>query len=127
MGQAGVSTRVYKIPAKQMVQLVVDTLSADPLNVKTTIDPNGVIRTDWKEGYQGEYHIARYWQERSRFIATVVPDWQDPVGACRVDVVDDTEARSNPRAAWGEKTGLRRPERCKALIDAIDAKAASIK
>lgn len=124
-GLPNAAYKIYKVAPKQMMQLAADTLAADPFKLKTTTDDKGMLVSDWKEGYEGEVHIIREWPERTRFHVQVTPDWQDPVNACRVEVVAETEARSNERARWGEKKGIDRPERAKMVLDAIDARLAA--
>ena len=127
-GLPNAAYKSYKITPKQMMQIAADALAADPFKLKTSTDDRGLLVSDWKEGYEGEVHmLIREWPERTRFHIQITPDWQDPVNACRVEVVAETEARSNERAPWGEKKGIDRPERAKKVLDAIDGKLAAAK
>ena len=117
------SSRVYKVEPKNMVAMVEAAVAKMGMTVESSKD--GVIQTSWKEGYDGNVHMAmRQWQERTRFRAVVIPDVNDPVHASRVEVADESQERSNHRAAWENNAQIRRPERAQELIREIDAIAA---
>jgi hypothetical protein len=120
-GQA-TSSKVYPVSARQMVQVVQEAVTAAPLNLKVEAVNDGVIVTSYKDGYRGNLHIARYWQERTRFRIAVIPAVNDPVNACRVEVADESQERSNDRAGWQDRADIRRPERAQEVIQAIEAK-----
>jgi hypothetical protein len=115
------SSRIYRIAAKNMVGVVEQAVVKAPLNLKVESSANGVIMTSYKEGYEGDFHIARRWQERTRFRIVVIPDVMDPVNACRIEVADESQERSNERAGWQTKESTRRPERSQEVIQAIEA------
>jgi hypothetical protein len=115
-------TKVYRIPAKDMVGVIERAVTQAPLNLKVESSQAGVIETSYKEGYPGNIHIVRRWQERTKFRIVVTPDVYDPVNACRVVVSDITQERSNDRAGWQDRLDTKRPERAQEVIAAIEAK-----
>ncbi len=112
-------TKVYRIAPAKMAQLIQQAVTSAPLNLKVVSAEGGVIQTDWK-AYEGELHVFRRWQDRTRYRITVVPDVNDPVNASRFDVAEETQRRSNELANW--QAADRHPERIEALVQAIDAK-----
>lgn len=112
--------RVYNIPPKDMVVLVKQAIAAEPLKLGVAQDEGSVITTTWREGYQGNFHIARYWQERTQFRISIIPDWNQPQSQCRIEVAESTEERSNPRGIWRPNGDTFRPERCDEVLAQID-------
>lgn len=115
------SSRIYRIAARNMIGVVEQAVTKAPLNLKVESSANGVIMTSYKEGYAGDFHIARRWDERTRFRIVVIPDVMDPVNACRIEVADESQERSNERAGWQTKESTHRPERSQEVIQAIEA------
>ena len=101
------------------MQAIQQAITVAPLDLKILSADNGVIQTDWK-AYEGEFHIARRWQDRTRFRISVIPDVNDPANASRFEVAEETQRRSNERANW--ESADRHPERIDALVQAVDAK-----
>ncbi len=112
--------RVYDVAPKDMVALVKQAIAAEPLKLGITKDEGSVITTTWREGYQGNFHITRYWQERTQFRISIIPDWQNPQTLCRVEVSEDTQERSNPRGEWRPNIDTYRPERCDEVVAQIE-------
>ena len=112
--EATSSTRSYQLPAADLVKHLEAALVAQGFTIASS--QNGVIQTGWKE-YPGEYHIARRWQEQSRFRVSVIPDVADPTTWSRYEVGEETQRRSNEKANW-EPAG-RRPERASQVYSAI--------
>lgn len=112
---------VYNIAPKDMVGVVKQAIAAEPLKLTVVEDQGAVVTTDWRDGYQGNFHIARYWQERTRFRIAVIPDFQNPQSQCRIEVTEVTEERSNPRGDWRHNSDTTRPERCAQVVAQIDS------
>jgi hypothetical protein len=117
------ASRSYQAPAGDIVAALPTALAAEPMKLAVADSRNGTLQTSWKEGYRGEFHIARYWQERSRFLVSVSPEWQNPQGVSRIDVREETQERSNSRANWSTAQHGR-PERAAALLAHLEAKLA---
>lgn len=111
--------KVYRIAPAKLSEMIQQIITAAPLDLKVVSAGSGVIQTDWK-AYEGEFHIARRWQDQTRFRISVIPDVNDPANASRFEVAEETQRRSNERAAW--QMADRHPERVDALVQAIDAK-----
>ena len=112
--------RVYNVVPKDMVELAKQAIAAEPLKLGVAKDEGSVITTTWQEGYQGNYHITRYWQERTQFRISIIPDWQNLQSQCRVEVTENTQERSNPRGEWRQNLGTARPERGEEVLAQID-------
>lgn len=113
------ATNVYRIAPAKLFATAQEALTAAPLNLKIVSAENGVILTDWKE-YEGEFHIARRWDDRTRYRVSIIPDVADPANASRFEVAEETQRRSNDRAAW--QPADRHPERVAAVTQAINAR-----
>src|SRR5690242_5573640 len=75
--------KVYPVAPAELVKRIEAALKAQGFSI--TSSQAGVIQTDWKD-YPGEFHIARRWDEQSRFRVSVVPDVNNPTGASRFEV-----------------------------------------
>src|SRR4051812_32666338 len=62
------------VPPKQVVEQVKQALSQPPLNMPVETEKAGTLVTGW-EWHRGDFHVARYWQERTRYTIQIVPDW----------------------------------------------------
>ena len=75
-------------------------------------------------GYQpfaGDWHVARRWQERTRYRIIVIPDWNEPTQACRVQVQEFTETRAAEGMTWKPDLEVQRPERSGKMLKTLDA------
>lgn len=117
--QGATGPKVYAVAPLQLVTQLEQALKDSGFTVVS--NEAGQIQTDWRE-YEGEFHIARRWGERSRFRISVIPDMSNPTGAARFEVAEETQRRSNERASW-EPAGDR-PQRVQELTKQIDAKLA---
>src|SRR5687767_4414530 len=75
----------YRIPPKQLVEQVKQIISAPPLSLGVAEEQNGSILTDYQR-HPGDWHIGRRWQERTQYRITVIPDWNEPTAAARLEV-----------------------------------------
>jgi len=114
-------TSDFNVAPKQLFTLAKEVVGAAPWSLSTTDEGKGAFVTGYKT-YPGEWHIARRWQERTRFRVVVIPDWDEPTARCRLQVSEETEQRAADVQAWQEAPELQRPERAKELMDAIQAK-----
>jgi len=119
---------VYAVPAQQLVQEVRQIVSSPPVSLPVEDRGNGSLLTGWQEPFQGDFHIVRYWHERTRYQISVVPDFADPAHRSRLQITDESEQRpdeSGPNAdakAWHPAPNAHRPERAEALLKQIEAK-----
>lgn len=114
-GTAGV--KVYSVSPSQLVSQLEQALKDSGFTI--TNSEAGQIQTDWRE-YEGEFHIARRWGERSRFRISVIPDVNNPTGASRFEIAEETQRRSNEKANWEPASA--RPQRVQELTKQLDAK-----
>lgn len=110
------TVRVYQIAPVDLFQKIQQALKADGYSI--AMASNGVIETDWKS-FEGEFHVARRWQEQTKFRIIVYPDITNPTGASRFDVTEQTQRRSNERASW--QSADARPERVKMLQSQLES------
>ena len=117
-------SRTFDIPPKQMADRVGEALAAEPLAIPVAETTDGVIVTGYKE-YPGEWHIARRWQERTRYRITVIPDWNDPTGKARIEVIPETQQRAADVQEFKPAPELDRTQRAAEVLRAIEQKLAA--
>ena len=108
----------FSVPPKELAEKVKAAIAQPPMNLSVASQEHGVLLTSYR-GYQGEFHIARYWKEQSRFRIEISPDWDNPTGKARLTVVEQTQQRRTDNQAWEDAPELQRPERAKELLDQI--------
>ena len=112
------ASAAVNVPPKQLVERVKQVVSAAPLSLGIESQERGSVTTGWKR-YEGDFHIARRWQERSRFRVEVVPDWDEPTAKSKVYVTAETEQRAAEGQDWDHEPRVPRPERAKEVLDQI--------
>jgi hypothetical protein len=121
-----VQSPVYAIPAQQLVVEVLKIVSSPPISLSVEDKGNGTLLTGWQEPFRGDFHIARYWHERTRYHITVVPDFGDPAHRSRLQISDESEERSDEGGInveakkWHPAPNNHRPERSEALLKQIE-------
>jgi len=120
MGPSPLSTvqGEFDIAPKQMVEVVHQTVTAAPLSLTVESTEKGTILTGYQR-FEGEWHILRRWQEQTRYKITVIPDWDQPMVRCRVQVTDETETRATEGQTWDRAPELDRQDRSRQLLDRI--------
>lgn len=106
---------VFQIPPQTLFDRLQAVLKADGFAIASA--SAGAIETDWRS-YEGEFHLLRRWEEQSRFRIVVVPDISAPTAAARIDITEQTQRRSNPRANW--QAADARPERVRQLRQQLE-------
>jgi hypothetical protein len=94
------------------------------LSLPVESEKSGTFITGYKE-YPGEWHIARRWQERTRFRVSVIPDFDNPTGKARLEVAEETQTREADGMSWKQMTEVNRPERAKELLRQIQQQLGS--
>ena len=105
-------------PPKDALEHVKRIVSSEPLNLGATEEGDGVILTGWQR-HRGNFHIGRYWQERTRYRVAVIPDWNEPTRRARVEVAAQTEERAAEGQTWTPAPQVHRPQRAQAFLDQI--------
>ena len=106
------------VPPKQLIERIKQAVTSAPLSLGVESQERGMILTGWKR-YEGTMHIARRWQERTRFRIQVVPDWDEPTAKSRVSVVAETEERAAEGQSWDHEPRVARPKRAQEMLDQI--------
>jgi hypothetical protein len=106
------------VPPKELVEAVRRVVSEPPLSLGVEQQDRGTILTGWKR-YQGEWHIAHHWQERTRFRIDVSPDFSEPTSRSRLSVVAETEQRANEGQRWDREPRVPRPARAEKVLETI--------
>lgn len=116
---AVVQSETFDLPARELYEKIKSVITAPPLSLAIEQEKQGVIVTGYKEGYEGELHVARRWEERTRYRIAVIPDFDEPAGKSRIEISDHTQTRSNSRAGWEGSLSLHRPQRSQELLETI--------
>jgi hypothetical protein len=113
-----IATADVNVGPKPLLDQIKQAVSTAPLSLGVESQEKGVIVTGWK-AYEGDFHIARHWQERTRFRIEVIPDWDEPTGKSRVNVIAETEQRAAEGQSWDAESRVPRPARAKEILDQI--------
>lgn len=116
----------YLIPPQQLAQDVKRIVSSPPLALPAQDEGNGVLLTGWQGPFRGDWHIVRYWHERTRYRISILPDFADPAHRARIQITDETQQRpdeSGPNVearTWHPAPDIHRPERSQAVLRRIE-------
>jgi hypothetical protein len=105
-------------PPKELVDAVKRAVAAPPLSVPVEQQEKGILVTGWKR-YRGDWHIGRYWQERTRYRIIIAPDWDEPTAKSRLTVLAETEQRAAEGQRWDREPRIPRPRRAEAALRAV--------
>src|SRR6266542_1917067 len=92
-------TSAYAMAPKQLYETAKRVVTSAPLSIPIQQEQNGILITEWKE-YPGDWHIARRWQERTRYRIAVIPDFDNPTGRARLEVAEETQTRAADGQTW---------------------------
>jgi hypothetical protein len=112
------STADFNVPPKQLLQTVKQVVTSPPLSLGVESETKGVIVTTWQD-FPGDWHVARRWQEHTRYRIAIVPDFDDPAGKSHIEVREQTQQRATSGQQW-EKDEPSRPERAENLLKQIE-------
>jgi hypothetical protein len=112
--------REYNVPPKQLLQTVKQVVSSPPLSLGIEQENKGALVTGWQQ-FPGDWHIARRWQERTRYRIGIIPDFDEPTAKSRIEVREETEQRATTGQKWEASSDLARPQRSAELLKKIDA------
>ncbi len=108
----------HNLPPRQLYETAKRTVSGAALSLPIEQEKSGSFITGYRE-YPGEWHIARRWQERTRFRVSVIPDFDNPTGKSRLEVAEETQTREADGMTWKNSSELARPERARQLLSQI--------
>jgi hypothetical protein len=123
-----VQSPVYAIPARELATEVKQIVSSPPISLPVEDQGDGTLLTGWQEPFRGDFHVVRYWHERTRYRIGVVPDFADPTHRSRLQITDESEQRPDEGGpnveakTWHPAPNSRRPERAEALLRQIQLK-----
>lgn len=106
------------MPPKELVDAVKQAVAQPPLSLAVDQQDRGTVLTGWKR-YRGEWHIGRYWQERTRYRIDVSPDFDEPLARSRLSVVAETEQRAAEGQRWDREPRVPRPARAESTLKTI--------
>jgi len=121
-----VQSPVYAVPAQQLVTDVQKIISSPPISLPVEDKGSGTLLTGWQEPFRGDFHIVRYWHERTRYRITGVPDFSNPAYRSRLQISDESEERPDEGGInaetkkWHPAPNNHRPERSEALLRQIE-------
>jgi hypothetical protein len=116
--QGATATADLNVPPKQLVEQVRQAVSSPPVALDVEPLGKGGLLTGWKR-YRGTHHIARYWQERTRWRIVVAPDFDEPAGKSHLSVSAETEQRAAEGQRWDREPRVPRPQRAQEMLKSI--------
>jgi hypothetical protein len=108
----------FNVAPRELVDRIKQVLSAPDIGLSVASADKGVVMTSYQE-HPGDFHIARRWQEHTRYRILVIPDWDNPTGKARVQITEETEQRATGSQPWQPAPGLYRQERSQRLLEQI--------
>lgn len=105
----------FDVPPKVLLARVKQALAEPPLNIGVAEENKGSILTGY-QSFAGAVHVARRWQERTRYRIRVIPDFDQPTQRGRVVINENTEQRAAEGMKWESTEVLPRPERAADLL-----------
>ena len=114
----------FDLPPKELVTRVKQALSEPPLNIGVAEESKGSILTGY-QSFTGDLHVARRWQERTRYRIRVIPDFDQPTQRAQMVITENTEQRAAEGMKWETSDVLPRPERAKELLRQLEPKLKS--
>ncbi len=106
------------VPPKELAETLNRVVWEPPVSLSVEEADRGVLVTGWKR-HRGEWHIGRYWQERTRYRVEVSPDWDEPLKRSRLRVTAETEQRAAEGQRWDREPRVPRPGRARAVLERI--------
>ncbi|HXE53115.1 MAG TPA: hypothetical protein VN541_08875 [Tepidisphaeraceae bacterium] len=128
-----IQSAAFDAPPQKLLKEVERIVGSPPIALPAQDEGNGALLTGWQEGFRGQFHIVRYWHERTRYHITIVPDFSDPAHHSRIQVTDETEQRpddSGPNVeakTWHPAPGIHRPDRSTELLHRIEQQLTAAK
>lgn len=102
----------FALPPQELIERVKQTLASMGISVEQ--QQGGVILTGYKE-YPGTWHIARRWQEQTRYRITIFPDSLEPTMRSHLEITSQTQTRADDKDDWHNWAEYQRPQRAQAL------------
>ena len=116
--QSPLAVAEVDVPPKELVEAVKRAVSSPPLSLGVESQEKGTVVTGWKR-HRGDWHIGRYWQERTRYRIEVAPDWDAPEARSRLSVLAETEQRAAEGQRWDREARVPRPQRARETLRVI--------
>ena len=114
----------FDSPPKELVTRLKQALNEPPLNLGVAEESKGSILTGY-QSFTGDLHVARRWQERTRYRIRVIPDFDQPTQRAQLVITENTEQRAAEGMKWETSDVLPRPERAKELLRQLEPKLRS--
>ena len=95
------------------------TVAAPPLSLPIESESDGLLVTGYEAVHQGDWHILRHWQERSRYVIRLSPDWDQPTQRTHIEVSVQTQQRAASNQSFDDSPELDRSDRASDLLRQI--------
>ena len=117
---AAAPSQAINVPPKQLLADVKRIVTSQPISlpIESEDESQGKLVTGY-QSFRGNWHILRYWQERTRYIIEVMPDFNDPTGRARLQVSQQTQQRAASNQTYDDAPELDRHERAAKLLSEI--------
>ena len=106
------------MPPKDLLARTRRIVSSPPISLPIESDQKGTLITGYQP-FQGDWHIARHWQERTRYRIQITPDWDEPTKRSRIEIAAQTQQRAASNQAFSDAPELDRSDRAAELLKKI--------
>ena len=107
------------MPPKQLLAQAMTIINAPPISLPIESEHEGKVITGW-QSFQGDWHIARHWQERTRYVIQVSPDWNAPTERSHIEISAQTQQRAASNQIFADAPELDRSDRAAELLRQIE-------
>ena len=97
----GATSADVGMPPKQLLAQVIAIINSPPVSLPVESEHEGKVVTGW-QSFQGDWHIARHWQERTRYRIQITPDWDEPTKCSRIEIAAQTQQRAASNQAFSD-------------------------
>jgi hypothetical protein len=117
------------MPADQLLGVAKKVVTSPPYSLAIEEENKGRLVTSF-QNFQGDWHIVRYWPQRTRYTVSIARDFDHPADHSRLDVTIETQeqvagAMVNGQPKWSHDPDNDHPERAAHLAQAIRNAAAN--
>src|ERR1043165_4632898 len=83
-------SQTLKIAPKDLIEVARKVIASPPYSLSFEEESRGKLVTGY-QNFQGEFHVVRYWPQRTRYIVKISPDFDEPTTRSLLEVSEETQ------------------------------------
>jgi hypothetical protein len=108
------------MPPKDLLARTRQIVSSPPISLPIDSEQKGTLITGY-QSFRGDWHIARHWQERTRYRIQITPDWDEPTRRSHIEIWAQTQQRAASNQTFSDAPELDRSDRAARLLSEIQS------